>query len=61
VEIFTAWSKLHNITGPIPTFSLFARVSRTVIWDWIFTKKKKKKHWQSKQKGRLRALLKDPC
>jgi hypothetical protein len=46
--------KLHNIAGPIPTFGLFARVSRTLIRDWILTKHEE--HWQSKEKGRLRAF-----
>jgi hypothetical protein len=58
-EIFTTWSKLHNIKGLIPPFGLFARASRTVIRDWIFMKHNE--HWQPKEKGRLRALLKDPC
>jgi hypothetical protein len=49
----------NNITEPIPPFGLFARVSRTVVRDWIFMKHEE--HWQSKEKGRLRALLKDPC
>jgi hypothetical protein len=43
----------HLIIGPGPALGIYAKVTRGVIRDWT---NRKHEHWQSVEKGRLRAF-----